>query len=37
MSSRVAFLAKRMPSGLKKRTGASAVALLDRASATGPA
>ena len=37
MSSRVARLAKRMAIGLKNRTGASALALLDRASATGPA
>jgi hypothetical protein len=37
MSSRVAFFAKRIASGLKNRTGASALALLDRGSATGPA
>ena len=37
MSWRVAFLANRIPIGLKNRTGASAVALLDLALATGPA
>ena len=37
MSSRVAFLANRIPIGLKNRTGARAVALLDLALATGPA
>jgi len=37
MSSLVAFLAKRIAIGLKNRTGASALALLERESATGPA
>ncbi|CKS15043.1 Uncharacterised protein [Mycobacterium tuberculosis] len=37
MSSRVAFWANRIAIGLKNRTGASAVAWLERASATGPA
>ena len=37
MSSRSACLANLIAIGLKNRTGASAVALLDRASATGPA
>ena len=37
MSSRVAFLANRIDSGLKNRTGASALALFVRALATGPA
>src|SRR6185312_8465595 len=37
MSSRLAFLANRMPIGLKNRTGAKAVALSERALATGPA
>ena len=37
MSSWVACLANFIDIGLKKRTGASAVALFDRALATGPA
>ena len=37
MSSAVAFFANRIDSGLKNRTGASAVALLVLALATGPA
>lgn len=37
MSSRVAFLAKRIDSGLKNLTGASALAPLVRALVTGPA
>ncbi len=37
MSSALAFLANRMDNGLKNRTGASALALLVRELATGPA
>jgi hypothetical protein len=37
MSSRVAFFANRIDSGLKNRTGANALALFERALATGPA